>query len=366
MLAVVPVRAGQLPAGGAEAAVEAGGVAVVVGDGVEAACQALAPWCQRLYAVEAGPFAPARFAAQLAPLARRAQVVVLPGSPDGRDLAPRLAAAMPAALLTGAIRVEPQRIVVTRWGGRVSQEHRPTGPVVATLDPASRSLPPAGQGPGPEVLYPADPAATDPAADPAADTGATAGDTGATAAGSASGATADTAGATATTGSTEVHGGVPGGVDAGADARVLHVSPPDPASVDLAEAPRIVAGGAGLGSADRFVLLEQVATALGATMGATRVVTDAGWVDHRRQIGTTGVSVQPRVYVALGISGAVQHTGGLGQPDHVVSVNLDASCPMMAMADLALVTDAGGLLDALADRLGLGPGDAGASRGSGR
>jgi electron transfer flavoprotein alpha subunit len=123
--------------------------------------------------------------------------------------------------------------------------------------------------------------------------------------------------------------------------------------MDLAEAPRIVAGGAGLGEAGAFALLARVATALGASMGATRVVTDAGWVGHERQIGTTGVTVGPRVYLALGISGAVQHTGGLGHPEHIISINLDPSCPMMAMADLAIVTEAAPLLEALAARLGV-------------
>jgi electron transfer flavoprotein alpha subunit len=94
-----------------------------------------------------------------------------------------------------------------------------------------------------------------------------------------------------------------------------------------------------------------VAAALGASVGATRVVTDYGWLPFERQIGTTGVTVSPRLYVALGISGAVQHVTGLGDPDHIVSVNLDASCPMMTMADLAIVTDARALLAALADRL---------------
>ena len=79
---------------------------------------------------------------------------------------------------------------------------------------------------------------------------------------------------------------------------------------------------------------------LHASVGATRVVTDAGLVSHERQIGTTGVSVNPRCYVAFGISGAAQHLGGIGDPEHIVAANLDASCPMMAMADLALVTDA--------------------------
>jgi electron transfer flavoprotein alpha subunit len=91
-------------------------------------------------------------------------------------------------------------------------------------------------------------------------------------------------------------------------------------------------------------------------MGATRVVTDAGWVGHERQIGTTGVVVDPRLYVAFGISGAVQHTSGLGDPQHVVSVNLDPHCPMMALADLAVVADASAVLRALADQLGLSAG----------
>ena len=96
-----------------------------------------------------------------------------------------------------------------------------------------------------------------------------------------------------------------------------------------------------------------MAAALGAAAGATRVVTDAGWTAPERQIGTTGVAVDPDLYVALGVSGASQHTGGLGSPRHVVSVNTDPSCPMTAMADLGLICDAAALLVELADRLGV-------------
>ena len=88
-------------------------------------------------------------------------------------------------------------------------------------------------------------------------------------------------------------------------------------------------------------------------MGATRVVTDVGWTDHQRQIGTTGVAIDPELYVAFGVSGASQHTGGLGAPRHTVSVNTDPSCPMTALADLGLVTDALPLLVELAGRLGV-------------
>ena len=96
-----------------------------------------------------------------------------------------------------------------------------------------------------------------------------------------------------------------------------------------------------------------VADALGLTLGATRVVTDWGWLPFERQIGTTGVMVSPHVYVALGISGAVQHTAGLGEPERMASVNTDGSCPMASAADLNIVADARAVLLALADRLGL-------------
>jgi electron transfer flavoprotein alpha subunit len=140
------------------------------------------------------------------------------------------------------------------------------------------------------------------------------------------------------------------------DPDVLEVLDPDPETADLAEAPRILSAGAGLGTGERpgaeaVDLLGKVASALGASLGATRVVTDAGWTSYQRQIGTTGVLVSPELYVAFGVSGAAQHLGGLGEPGHVVSVNTDASCPMSAMADLALVADAPAVLDELAEKL---------------
>jgi electron transfer flavoprotein alpha subunit len=76
-------------------------------------------------------------------------------------------------------------------------------------------------------------------------------------------------------------------------------------------------------------------------------VTDRGWAPRERQIGTTGVAVSPHLYMAFGIAGAVQHTSGLGDPVHIVSVNTDPHCPMMQLADLAIVSDANETLDAL-------------------
>jgi electron transfer flavoprotein alpha subunit len=141
------------------------------------------------------------------------------------------------------------------------------------------------------------------------------------------------------------------GAGAHLDARVVEVIGPDPATIDLAEAGRIVGGGAGLTSAEQFDRLAAVGAAIGASVGATRVITDRGWVPHERQIGTTGVVVDPQLYLAFGVSGAVQHTSGLGHPDHIISVNTDAHCPMMQLADLAVVADANEVLAHLVDLL---------------
>jgi electron transfer flavoprotein alpha subunit len=248
-------------------------------------------------AAEVGPFAPAAWAAALAPHLRDTDVVVLPASPDGRDLAPRLAHALGRPLLAGAIEVTGDRAVLARWGGLVVETHRVVGPVVTTLVPGVRGVEAHDGEPDVEPLALALPPS--------------------------------------------------------ADAEVVAVDPPDPATVDLAEARRIVAGGAGLGGPEPFVVLARIAAALGASHGATRVASDVGWAPHDRYIGTTGVAVDPDLYVAVGISGAVQHVTGLGQPDHVIAVNTDASAPMMAMADLAVVTDGRRLLVELADRLGV-------------
>jgi electron transfer flavoprotein alpha subunit len=147
---------------------------------------------------------------------------------------------------------------------------------------------------------------------------------------------------------------------------LLDLIKPDPATMDLADATRVLGGGAGLvgrGSADDearavFALLARVAAAVGASAGATRVVTDAGWIGTERQIGTTGVSIAPDLYIAFGVSGATQHTSGLGTPRHIVSINTDPSCPMTAMANLGLICDAGSVLLRLADRLGVEAGSA--------
>lgn len=298
MIAVVVVRDGQLPLGGDEAVAEAGGRAMLAGTDPRAAAGELTGIAVEATVIDLHDFCPAAWAATLAPLLAGESHIVLPGSPDGRDLAPRLAALLDRPLHAGAISITPQRIDLARKGATELHRMAPGPEFVATLLPGVRGV------------------AVDPATPPPTIIEA-------------------------------IGGATPMQQGTVVDATVVEVLPPDPASIDLSEAPRIVAAGAGLDHADRITQLTRIGTAIGASTGATRVVTDRGWVAHARQIGTTGVVVDPQLYLAFGISGAVQHTSGLGNPDHTISVNTDAHCPMMQLADLAIVADANATLDHL-------------------
>jgi electron transfer flavoprotein alpha subunit len=110
-------------------------------------------------------------------------------------------------------------------------------------------------------------------------------------------------------------------------------------SVDLSAAEIIIAGGRGIGSPAGFTKIKELAAAMGAEIGASRAVVEAGWIDHDHQVGQTGKSVSPKLYIACGISGAVQHMAGIAGADFVVAINRDAGAPIMKSADVALVGD---------------------------
>jgi electron transfer flavoprotein alpha subunit len=296
MIALIPVRDGVLPAGAAETISECDGRALVVGSGTDAID--LDGMARSAILVEAGSVQPMRWTSLLVPILHTIAdtdtgIVVLPHSPDGRDLAPHLAAALDRPLYSGATHVTAHRVRVARRGGLELHEQRPTGAFVATLQTGARG---PVTFPGPVDVTRLDPPDTSSEHD---------------------------------------------------DAHVVEVLPPDVATMDLTEARRIVGGGAGLDSEERFRQLDRFAAHVGGVMGATRVITDRSWVHHDRQIGTTGVVVDPVLYLSFGVSGAVQHTSGLGHPHHIVSVNTDPHCPMMAMSDLAIVADANATLDEL-------------------
>jgi electron transfer flavoprotein alpha subunit len=112
-----------------------------------------------------------------------------------------------------------------------------------------------------------------------------------------------------------------------------------PTSVNLKDAPIIVAGGAGAGTAEGFQLIRDLANALGAEVGASRAAVDAGYVSREHQVGQTGVTVRPRLYIAAGISGAVQHRAGMDQSSKIIAINTDPGAPIFQIAHYKIVGD---------------------------
>ncbi len=294
MLALIPVQEGVLAVGAEETVAECGGKCVLVGSGVAEAADLLVGVATEVRLAEVGQYRPMAWSQTLAPLLVGEGTIVVPGSADGRGLAPHIAATLSRPLVTAAATVSEAEAVVVE--GDIEFDVAFDRAVVVMI-PGIRSVV--------RSELPASVSMVD----------------------------LDLA------------------IDGSLDATLVEVLPADPATLDLSTATRIVAGGAGLKAQANLELLRSTGLLFGASLGATRVLTDAGWLEHARQIGTTGVEIDPDLYITVGISGAVQHIMGIGNPDHVISVNTDATCPMMNRADLALVTDGPAFVAAFAEAL---------------
>ncbi|KAA0206335.1 electron transfer flavoprotein subunit alpha/FixB family protein [Candidatus Uhrbacteria bacterium] len=217
-------------------------------------------------------------------------VVLLPASAQGKDLAPRVAARLGVPIASDAlsVRAEGDAVVVTHYVY--------AGKIVATLRLAAT----------PAVVS-MRPGAVAPAAAP---------------------------------GAGRVESAAAVGDPAASRVVVTETIRGDARKLDLTEAPVIVSGGRGLKAAEHFRLVEELAAAFGnAAVGATRAVTDEGWRPHSDQIGQTGRQVSPDLYVAVGISGAIQHLAGMRTSRTIVAINKDRDAPIFKVADYGIVGD---------------------------
>ena len=139
--------------------------------------------------------------------------------------------------------------------------------------------------------------------------------------------------------------------EADMNVEILEVVKSDKKSVDLTEAKLIVSGGRGIGSPQGFDMIRDVADALGAEVGSSRACVDAGWIEKDRQVGQTGKTVRPDLYMACGISGAIQHVAGMEGSELVISINKNDTAPIFEVSDLGIVGDVKQILPKLADAI---------------
>lgn len=279
---------------------------VTWGDGASLAAQAGEFGATTLYDVGdlAGGLPGAPVASAIAALMAgdRPEAILIPTSYDGRDIAGRLSARLDRPVLTNVTGLSELNGLVTEhpiFGGTQTLKARFTG-----------------EGPGIVVVRAKSFVAESAGAAPATLVSAPAGELGAT-----------------------------------GEAKISATHVEERVGPKLEEAAVVVSGGRGLGEAANYALIEQIATLLHGAPGASRAIVDAGWVPYSHQVGQTGKTVKPTVYIACGISGATQHMVGMKGAKNIVAINKDPDAPIFQIADFGIVGDALKVLPALLEAL---------------
>jgi len=245
----------------------------------------------RAFSIEAGEtYAPGAWAAAIVQLVEKhsPEAVVAAGSDRGQEAMAHAAARLDLALAANCISAEPgdpMTVVRQRWGGSLLEEAALSGRVkLLTVAPN---------------VVAAEPDAAE----------------------------------------VEVEAFAPTLSQSDLAVRVARREEQPPGAISLTEARVVVGGGRGVGSAEGFVLLEELATLLGGAVGGSRVVTNLGWRQHSDQVGQTGARIAPELYIACGISGAIQHIVGCRGAKKILAINKDRHAPIVARADYAVVGD---------------------------
>jgi electron transfer flavoprotein alpha subunit len=227
-----------------------------------------------------------------------ADLVLISNTPTGWDVAPRIAAGLDCAFVTDAFKVETtgDGFGFTRriFNGKLDAEISTKGKTVATMQPGAGSAYEGSSDGGTEALS----------------------------------------------------------IDASARAKFVEIKIAESTGVDLTKADIIVSGGRGVGAPEKFTeVIQPLADALGGAMGASRPVVDAGWLDHPYQVGSSGQVVAPKLYIAAGISGAIQHIVGMKASNFIVAINKDPDAPIFEVANVGVVADLFDIIPALTDAI---------------